>query len=59
MKTADRERLLRKREMQRNGEKPVGVEVVGVNVAPEPKKWKLKRSSSSKGLQIVWEDDEK
>lgn len=31
------------------------VEVVGVNVAAEPRKWKVRRSSSSKGIEIVYE----
>jgi len=35
-----------------------GVEVVGGNVGKPAKKWKTKRSSSSKGLVIIWEDDE-
>ena len=55
---AERERRLRELRAKQKGERLPGVEVVGVNVAKPARKWKVKRSSSSKGIEIVYEEEE-
>lgn len=48
------EELERKRELART--KAPTIEVVGRNVAPPPKKWKVKRTSSGKSIEIYQEE---
>lgn len=47
--------MLRREELERRGKIPA-IEVVGDNVAPPPKKWKVKRTSSSKSIEIYQEE---
>lgn len=50
--------MLRREELERKRKIRAcpAIEVVGHNVAPPPKKWKVKRTSSGKGIEIYQEE---
>ena len=41
-----------------NSEKIPAIDIVGETCAPPPRKWRVKRSSSGKSIEIVWEKEE-
>lgn len=56
MNMIKREKMLKEIETNNHNQHIPAIEIVGETCAKPAKKWKVKRSSSSKGIEIIWDE---